>query len=122
MAVHGAQQGFNGADRYDFRKDDRFTEFYLDFIERVRRNQVAVFQPFEKCLQGCDFTFGSARLVGLVELREIGFQERGSCLFCENTWQAGTELVQVDAVSFQSFAVQAFLGLAELEILGDCYL
>ena len=58
---------------YCFRKNRRFSEFYLEFAERISFNDFFVFQEVEECFERCDLAFYRLWFVSLMKVCNIIF-------------------------------------------------
>ena len=61
-----------------FWENNRFPEADLDFVKGISFDKFIKFAIVEKCFEGCNFSFGSFRLIYGVQVCDIGFYLPGS--------------------------------------------
>lgn len=119
LPVHAGKKLFHGMQRDGFRQGDRFTELYVNPVERCNINDVPVFQKGEKSFDRSDFPLDGFGFVGLVQGSDVGFQ-CGRCnvgKFLKAHMRR--KLRQVNPVCLDGFGIQTFLKLAKIQILMD---
>ena len=86
-------------------QDDRFTEFYLYFVEGISHDEIPIFQIMEPCFDSRNFALDCFGLVGVMEIGDVCLQKLGSDIVGRDGCDLLRKLSEIDLICLDGFGV-----------------